>query len=106
MDFLLVSEENRLSWLKFFANTVLYLNRECNSLKAQLNEYHETTTTGLQLQEKAEFVKLVRPMIKNAMFPIFLRLIFPSTQPIASNNVIFVDIILFSFQQIMSMLLF
>jgi hypothetical protein len=79
MDFMLVSEENGLTWLKFFADTVLHLNHECNSLKAQLNEYGETTMTSLQLQEKAEFVKLVSLMIKNGMFQIFLHLIFPST---------------------------
>jgi hypothetical protein len=86
MDFMLVSEENRLTWLKFFADTVLHLNRECNLLKAQLNEYHETTTTGLQLQENAEFVKLVSPTIKNAMFQIFLRLIFPSTLEVTTSK--------------------
>ena len=79
MDFMLVSEENRLTWLKFFADTVLHLNRECNLLKAQLNEYHETTMTGLQLQENAEFIKLVSPMIKSGMFQIFLHLIFPTS---------------------------
>jgi hypothetical protein len=73
------------NWLKFFADMVLHLNRECNSLKAQLNEYHEMTTTGLQLQEKAECVKLVAPTIKNSMFQIFLHLIFPSTLEVATS---------------------
>ena len=74
MDFTQESEENRLTWLKFFSDTVLHLNRECNSLKAQLNEYRETTTTCLQQQELAEFVKLVSPTIKSGMFQNFLRL--------------------------------
>jgi hypothetical protein len=86
MDFTLVSDENRLTWLKFFSDTVLKLNGECNSLKAQLNEYREMTTTGVQLQEKGEFVKLVSPMIKSGMFQIFLRLIFPSTLEVTTSK--------------------
>ena len=86
MDFTLVSDENRLTWLKFFSDTVLKLNGECNSLKAQLNEYCEMTTTGVQLQEKGEFVKLVSPMIKSGMFQIFLRLIFPSTLEVTTSK--------------------
>jgi hypothetical protein len=42
--------------------------------------------TGLQLREKAEFVKLVSPMIKNGMFQIFLRLIFPSTLEVTTSK--------------------
>ena len=86
MDFTLVSEEIRLTWLKFFANTVIHLNRECNSLKAQLNEYRVTATTGFQQQEKADFVKLVSPTIKSGMFQIFLRLIFPSTLEVTTSK--------------------
>jgi hypothetical protein len=86
MDFTQESEENRLTWLKFFSDTVLHLNHECNSLKAQLNEYRETTTTCLQQQELAEFVKLVSPTIKSGMFQIFLRLIFPSTLEVTTSK--------------------
>ena len=86
MDFMLVSEEIRLTWLKFFADTVIHLNRECNSLKAQLNEYRVTATTGFQQQEKADFVKLVSPTIKSGMFQIFLRLIFPSTLEVTTSK--------------------
>lgn len=74
LNFMLLSEENWLTWLKCFANMVL-----CSFLlKAQLNEYHETTMASLQLQEKAEFVKLVSPTIKNVMLQILFHLIFPS----------------------------
>jgi hypothetical protein len=42
--------------------------------------------TGVQLQEKGEFVKLVSPMIKSGMFQIFLRLIFPSTLEVTTSK--------------------
>jgi hypothetical protein len=86
MDFMHASDESRLTWLKFFSKTALHLNRECELLKSQLNEYHETTKAGINHQEKADFVKLVTPVIKNGMFPIFLRLIFPSTLEVTTTK--------------------
>ena len=80
MDFMLASNENHLTcWLTFFTNMVLHLNHECELLKAQVNEYCEMTTAGIHQQEKADFIKLVSPAIKNGMFQIFLHLILPST---------------------------
>jgi hypothetical protein len=86
MDFRLLSEENRLTWLTFFADTVLHLNRECITLQGQLNEYRSTATTNLNHEEKLEFVKNVSPTIKKAMFNIFLRLIFPSTLEVTTSK--------------------
>jgi hypothetical protein len=86
MDFRLLSEENRLTWLAFFADTVLHLNRECITLQSQLDEYRSMATTNLHHEEKLEFVKNVSPTIKKAMFNIFLRLIFPSTLEVTTSK--------------------
>jgi hypothetical protein len=79
MDFRLLSEENRLTWLAFFADMVLHLNRECITLQSQLDEYRSTATTNLRNEEKLEFVKNVSPMIKKAMFNIFCRIQTPES---------------------------
>lgn len=88
MDFMLASNENHLtcSWLKFFTNMVLHLNHECELLKAQLNEYCDMTTAGIHQQEKADFIKLVSPAIKNGIKKIFLHLIFPSTLEVTTSK--------------------
>ena len=77
MDFTRLSEENRLVWLKFFADMVLHLNRECELLQGQLNEYRERATIDLEHDQKVAFVAKVSPTIKNTMFQIFVHLISP-----------------------------
>jgi hypothetical protein len=86
MDITLLSEDNRLVWLKFFADTVEKLNSECTLLRGQLDEYQNRAASDIEFQAKEEFVKKVVPAIKGGMFQIFLRLIFPSTVEVTSSR--------------------
>jgi hypothetical protein len=86
MDFTELTEENRLVWLKFLADTVPHLNRERISLQSQLNEYRQQATIDLEHNEKLAFVANVSPTIKSHMFEIFIRLIFPSTVEVTSSR--------------------
>jgi len=86
MDFTKLTEENRLVWLKFFADMVPRLNRERYLLQTQLNEYRKQATIDLENDEKVAFVAKVSPTIKRDMFQIFVRLIFPSTLEVTSSR--------------------
>ena len=86
MDFTELTEDNRLVWLKFLADTVPRLNRERISLLSQLNEYRQQATIDLEHNEKLAFVANVSPTIKSHMFEIFIRLIFPSTVEVTSSR--------------------
>ena len=86
MDFTELTNENRLVWLMFFADTVPRLNRERYLLQTQLNEYRQQATIDLEHDEKVAFVAKVSPTIKCDMFQIFVRLIFPSTLEVTSSR--------------------
>ena len=85
MDFTLLSDENRLLWLKFFSDTVVKLNTECTLLRSQLEQYRETSLIDSQHKDKVEFVSKVASQIKSDMFKIFLRLNFPSIIEVTSS---------------------
>jgi hypothetical protein len=55
-------------------------------LRAQLNQYRDRVTSDNEHQVKVEFVAKASPVIKNAMFPIFLHLIFPSILEVTSSR--------------------
>jgi hypothetical protein len=86
INFSLLSGENRLKWLKFFSQTVVQLNRECKLLQGQLDEYRTTTATNVNSEAKVNFVDSVSPTIKNAMFGIFIRLIFASQVEVTTSK--------------------
>lgn len=86
LNFSLLPDDKRITWLKFFAEAVIHLNSECTSLKGQLNEYSTVATSNMDHQEKSDFVKSVYPLIKSVMFGIFVRLIFPSLLEVTSTK--------------------
>lgn len=86
MDFALLSEENRLLWLKFFADTVVKLNTECTLLRGQLDQYRVRATNDVESKAKVDFVNKILPLLKSGMFSIFIRLIFPSTVEVTSSR--------------------
>jgi hypothetical protein len=86
MDVTLLTYENCLVWLKFFSDTVIKLNTECNMLRGQLDQYRDRASSETVHQAKVDFVRKVTPAIKTAMFPIFLRLIFPSKLEVTSSR--------------------
>ena len=86
MDFTLLSYDNCLVWLKFFSDTVVKLNNECTLLRGQLDQYRDRASSDIEHQAKLDFVGKVIPAIKTAMFPIFVRLIFPSQLEVTSSR--------------------
>jgi hypothetical protein len=86
INFSLLSGANRLKWLKFFSQTVIQLNRECKLLQGQLDKYRTTTATNVNSEAKVNFVDSISPTIKNAMFGIFIRLIFASQVEVTTSK--------------------
>jgi hypothetical protein len=70
MNFSLLSEEKKVTWLKFFSDTVLHVNRNCRALQGQVDEYNRTAHRNVEEKEKTDFVESAYPSIKNAMFGI------------------------------------
>lgn len=86
MDFSVLTEERRLEWLKFFSDTVCKLTNEVRVLRGQLDQYSERALLDSEKQAKVNFLSEVSSSIKSGMFPIFARLIFPSTVEVTSSR--------------------
>lgn len=86
IDFTVASDKTRLNWLKFYSKSTVRLLDLCSSLHGRVAQYRTDSVAKIVDTEKVKFYNESLPSIKNAMFGMFIRLIFASSKEVTSSR--------------------